>query len=243
MGVFYIPKVGSSARRIAVLNVKGGCGKSMIATNLASYYARTGFSTALMDFDPQGSAIRWLSLRDPDRAPVHGIDGSRRSSGVTRSWHMRMPPGTERVVIDSPAGVRGCELGELVRQTDLIVIPVLPSDADIHSTTGFIAELLLDARVRASGTRVAVVANRVRQNTRIFRSLQRFLNRLEFPFVAAFRDSQKYVRAAEQGMGIHEMQVQSRVRKELAQWANLVAWIENGMLHDDVVHAVAARHR
>lgn len=241
MGVFYIPNVAASARRITVLNAKGGCGKSLISTNLTAYYASTGFNTALIDFDPQGSAIRWLSLRDRDRAPVHGVDGSRRAPGVTRSWHMQLPPETERVVIDPPAGVRGCELGELVRQVDLIVIPVLPSDADIHATTGFIAELLLDARVRASGARVAVVANRVRKGAHIFRSLERFLNRLEFPFVASFRDTQKYVQAAELGIGIHELHTRERMQSELAQWAKLVSWLEDGVPRPAARPAIAGR--
>ena len=226
-----------------MLNAKGGCGKSLVSTNLSSYYANAGFNTALIDFDPQGSALRWLSLRSRERAIVHGINGSRPSRGTTRTFQMRLPPETQRVVIDTPAGVRGCELGELVRQTDLIVIPVLPSDADIHATTGFIAELLLDARVRANGTRVAVVANRVRENTRIFHALQRFLNRLEFPFVAAFRDKQQYVQAAEMGMGIHEMQTRARVRHETAQWKCLVDWLESGAVPAPAVRALARGQR
>jgi len=60
-------------QRILVLNAKGGCGKTTLATNLAGYYAARGEVTALLDYDPQGSAMKWLSLRDRERPAIHGI--------------------------------------------------------------------------------------------------------------------------------------------------------------------------
>ncbi len=226
MSIYYIPVASANTFKVAVLNSKGGCGKSMVATNLSCWYAVEGLDTALIDFDPQGSALRWLTLR-PSRHPnVHGISGGHRAKTVTRSWQMRLPSETQRVVIDTPAGVRGFELGELIRQCDVIVIPVLPSDADIHAGAGFIADLLLDARIRSAGTRVVVVANRIKSNTRIYASLQRFLDRLEFPFVAQFSDTQTYVQAAQQGLGLCEMRADAMVQREIAQWQRLLASIE-----------------
>jgi len=229
MSIYYIPGAAASMFKVSVLNSKGGCGKSMLASNLASHYAVQGFETALIDFDPQGSALRWLSQRPSKSPTIHGVNGGQRSSRVTRSWQMQLPRETQRVVIDTPAGVRGFELGELLRQTDVIVIPVLPSDADIHAGAGFIADLLLDARIRSAGTRVFVVANRVKTNTRIYASLQRFLNRLDFPLAAQFSDSQTYVQAAQQGLGIREMRRDALVQRELAQWRRLLEALEGNV--------------
>jgi len=226
MSIYYIPGAAASIFKVAVLNSKGGCGKSMLASNLASWYTVEGYDTALIDFDPQGSALRWLSLRDSERPTIHGVNGGNRSNSVTRSWQMRLPRETQRVVIDTPAGVRGFELGELIRQCEVIVIPVLPSDADIHAGAGFIADLLLDARIRSAGTRVVVVANRVKANTRIYTALRRFLERLDFPFIARFSDSQTYVQAAQQGLGICEMRSDALVQRELRQWRWLLASLE-----------------
>jgi chromosome partitioning protein len=227
MGLYSIPNLSPATRRVMILNWKGGCGKSMIATNLAGYYAVQGRRTALIDHDPQGTSIRWLKLRNGDRPIIHGVNASQRASQVTRSFLMRVPPGTERVVIDTPAGVRGYDLQELVRQSDRIIIPVLPSDADIHAAAGFIGELLLDAKVRTTGAKVGVVANRVRENTRIYRALLKFLAQLDFPLITAFRDTQNYIHAAEQGLCIHEIQPASRVQRDLGHWSRLVGWIES----------------
>lgn len=226
MSIYHIPGAAASMFKVAVLNSKGGCGKSMLASNLSSCYAVTGFETALIDFDPQGSALRWLSQRPSKSPTIHGVNGGQRSSSVTRSWQMQLPRETQRVVIDTPAGVRGFELGEFLRQCDVIVIPVLPSDADIHAGAGFIADLLLDARIRSAGTRVFVAANRVKANTRIYAALQRFLDRLDFPLAAQFSDSQTYVQAAQQGLGICEMRQDALVQRELAQWRRLLASLE-----------------
>ena len=53
-------------KRIVVLNPKGGSGKTTLAINLASYYASCQQKPVLMDFDPQGSSLRWVRKRPPE---------------------------------------------------------------------------------------------------------------------------------------------------------------------------------
>ena len=59
--------------KIVILNPKGGCGKSTLATNLAACYAQRGMATAIMDFDPQGSTTAWLNRRPADLPTIHGV--------------------------------------------------------------------------------------------------------------------------------------------------------------------------
>lgn len=213
-------------RRIIVLNSKGGCGKTTIATNLASYYASRDLTTALLDYDPQASSIRWLSARSDEYRAIHGVEAYQRARGdVTRTWQLRVPQGTERVVIDAPAGIIGQTLVEYVSQVDVILIPVLPSPIDIHAASRFIQDLLLVGKVRTRDIRLGVVANRVKANTLIFQALERFLTSLRFPFVARLRDTQYYGRAAEQGIGIHDLE-EPRVERDKEQWADLLDWLE-----------------
>jgi chromosome partitioning protein len=211
-------------QRILVLNPKGGSGKTTLATNLVSYFASTGDHPLLTDSDPQGSSMRWLKKRQPEQAPIHGIAAYERSMRMTRAWQMRTPSDAAHVVVDTPAALVAQDMPELTRSCDVIVVPVLPSDIDIHAFSKCIADLLLIAKVRRDEHRIAVVANRVKRNTLIFQSLMRFLDTLRIPVIATLRDSQNYVRAAELGVGIHEMKPQL-VEQDLADWEPLLAWL------------------
>ncbi len=215
-----------SVRRVLVVNAKGGCGKTTIATNLASYYASQGQHAALLDYDPQGSSMQWLALRADEHQAIHGVAAFRKpTSGMTRSWQMRLPAETERLILDAPAGIHGMPLIDMVRESDTIIVPVLPSPIDIHAASHFIKDLLLVAKVRSRSIRVGVVANRVRKETRVFQSLQRFLDSLNIPFVTHLRDTQNYVRSSEEGLGIHEWQGY-KIRHDRQQWDKLIRWIE-----------------
>jgi hypothetical protein len=70
-----------------------------------------------------------------------------------------------------------------------------------------------------------VVANRVKRNTLIYQSLMRFLETLRIPVIATLRDSQNYVRAAELGLGLHEMK-RYLVEQDLADWEPMLAWLK-----------------
>lgn len=214
--------------RIVVLNPKGGSGKTTVATNLSAHYATQGRATVLLDEDPQGSASRWLSKRPASAAPIHGISSGNPQPGVTRAFAMRIPPETERLVVDSAAALADHQLVELTRNADKILVPVMPSDIDIHAATRCIANLLLKAKIDRHDNRLAIVANRVKPNTRVFRSLAKFLGSLEIPVAAVLRDTQCYIHSVEAGLGVHELKgVQ---RRDLHQWEPLIDWLERGTI-------------
>lgn len=211
-------------RRVVVLNPKGGSGKTTLAVNTAGYFAYSGFQTVLMDCDPQGSSTRWLRKRKPNQPPIHGIATFEKDSRTTRSWQLRIPDGTERIVVDTPAAIPAQDLPGYLQDADKIIVPVLPSDIDLHACSRCIADLLLVGKIKREDNRIGVVANRVRKNTLVYQSLMRFLDQLRIPIVATIRDSQNYVRSAELGVSVHEMKSYI-VRDDLAQWETLIAWI------------------
>jgi chromosome partitioning protein len=96
---------------------------------------------------------------------------------------------------------------------------------DIHAASRCIADLLLVAKVDRRDRKLAVVANRTRKNTRSFSKLMRFLDSLGIPIIAVLRDSQNFVHAAEQGLGLCEMQP-SRVKADLAEMEKIVTWLD-----------------
>jgi chromosome partitioning protein len=215
-------------RKILILNPKGGSGKTTLAMNLAGYFAAIGRPVALMDFDPQGSSIRWIRKRGPARPPVHGIAAYELKMGMTRSFQLRVPVDIRYLIVDTPAAMTTAQLTEFTPGAHAILVPVLPSAIDIHAASRLIADLLLVAKVSRRMGRLGVVANRVRENTLGFRKLMAFLDRLQIPIIGALRDSQNYVRAAEEGSSIHEM-LASRVKKDLASWLPLTSWLEMRM--------------
>jgi chromosome partitioning protein len=212
-------------QRILVLNPKGGSGKTTIATNLASYFACQGDRPLLQDNDPQASSSRWLKKRKADQPFIYGIAAFERNAGVTRAWQMRIPPDAGHVIVDTPAAVPAQEMPDMTKTADAIIVPVLPSDIDIHACSKCIADLLLIAKVRRDEYRIGVVANRVKRNTVIYQSLMRFLESLRIPVIATLRDSQNYVRAAEQGVGLHEMK-RHVVEQDLEDWQPMLAWLK-----------------
>jgi chromosome partitioning protein len=211
--------------KIVILNPKGGCGKSTLATNLAAAYAHRGPTPAIMDYDPQGSTMGWLDRRPDDLPAIHGIAAYKRTMQATRSWQLRVPNETVNLLIDSPASVDHDDLRELTRDSTSILVPVLPSSMDIHAASRCIADLLLVAKIDRRDRKLAVVANRTRKNTKSFAKLMRFLDSLGIPIVAVLRDSQNFVHAAEQGVGLCEMQP-SRVKKDVEQIEKIVAWLD-----------------
>lgn len=223
---------------ILVINSKGGCGKSTISANLASYYACSGTRTALIDYDPQGSTMHWLSARPGHLPRIHGIHASKPRNGLTRVWQMTVPADIERVIIDAPAGVCGPKLQEMINRTDTILVPVAPSSIDIHATSAFVRDLLLLGKIRRSGIRLGVIANRVRRNAPQYEPLKRFLSSLGIPFVTSLTDSDTYIAAAEQGLGIYEMN-KEETQYEREQWLPLIRWLsapaqDTEMEHEDL---------
>ncbi|MFQ6004444.1 MAG: ParA family protein [Woeseia sp.] len=211
--------------KIVILNPKGGCGKTTLATNLASYYALRGPPPTLIDNDPNGYTMRWLEKRPRNRCEIHGIATYKSSMHVTRSWQLRIPNDTTTVIIDTPAALTPPDIHELAYDANSILIPVLPSAIDIRYATKFIADLLLVTQIDRRDRQLAVIANRTRQNTHSLTKLMRFLTSLEIPIIAVLRDSQNYVRAADLGMGIYEMP-QHRVKRDTEQMDLIINWLD-----------------
>ena len=213
-------------QRITVINVKGGCGKTTIATNLASAYAKLDVKTALLDYDNQASSMRWLESRPPEASKIHGISAYRSNrSGITRSWQLTPPENTERIIIDTPPGLKGLELIDQLRDSDTILVPVLPSSIDIHATTDFIRDLHMIVKLCPVNTRLFIICNRVKANTLAATMLEQFLQTLDIPVIAWLRETQNYITAAEQGLGVHELDLRIN-QKDIAAWRQIMQLIE-----------------
>lgn len=206
-------------RHILVMNAKGGCGKSTVATNLASYYASNGHSVALADFDPQRSSLDWATIRPVGLPPVHAIaafeDGLR-----------SLPRNADYVIIDAPARSHGTELTELVGRAETIIVPVLPSPIDMIASQRLVQELRDVGKVSRREARIGVVGNRVREQTLIFDRLDQYLSHLRVPYLTALRDAQNYIRAYSRGIGIFELP-EYLAWSDRQQWDPIIEWLDS----------------
>lgn len=202
---------------VAVVNPKGGVGKTTLATNLAGYYASSHQKTMLGDFDRQQSAKYWLKLRPNGVAPIETWDIT---SDVARP-----PKGVTHVVLDTPAQINGKRLTDIVRVADRILVPLQPSMFDVMATQQFLEELKGEFK---NGKRfedtVGIVGMRVDTRTRAAEQLARFVNSLGLPVAGYLRDTQNYVHLAAHGLTLFDVPA-PRVEKDRQTWDSLLAWV------------------
>ena len=218
-------------RKIMVLNTKGGSGKTMLATNIAAYYAKEGRKVALADLDEQASSLAWLESRPEGLPRITGISGKEGS--------VRAPRDTEILIFDTPAASYGKDMGALVRRAQTIIIPVQPSATDMRAAGKFVQDLLEVGKVTRREVRLALVANRLRQKgaleSLLFsirmgddanRTLTDFLERLKIPLIAKLEDSETYMEADAQGKGIFELRDMKAVQQQIL-WRPLLEWLDS----------------
>jgi len=201
---------------VVIANPKGGVGKSTLATNVAGYWANRGHPVMLGDVDRQQSSRLWLGLRPEAARPIASWD-------VQSGFIVRPPKGTTHVVLDTPAGLRGLQLADVLRQADRVLVPLQPSIFDIYATREFIDELT-ELRGRRA-LEIGLVGMRVDERTLAAEQLRQFMADLGLPVLATLRPTQNYVHLAARGLTLFDI-AQGRVQRDLAQWQDLCRWLD-----------------
>lgn len=211
-------------RTILVLNPKGGCGKSTLATNIAAHFALHGKRVALADCDPQGSSRDWLSARPQSAAHIDSV--------ALDDGKLQIGSHTEVLVLDSPAGIHNKKLVNITRAAQTVVIPVMPSPIDIRAAEKFLHDLVKLRNKINRKIKIATVANRVREDTIVAAKLEYYLEHLQLPdgkkipFMTMLRASQNYINAAESGLSIFEL-APSKTYYDREQWEPLLSWLSS----------------
>ena len=201
---------------IVVANPKGGVGKTTLATHIAGYFAAQGRAVMLGDVDRQQSSRTWLSLRPAGLPRISAWD-------VAHDEIVRPPKGTTHVVLDTPAGLHGKRLDEVMKLADKVVVPLQPSIFDIHATHDFIRQLL--AHRRGDKVRLGIVGMRTREGTISTDQLRSFLGGIDLPLLGFVRDTQNYVHLAAHGLTLWDV-ASSRFERDIEQWQPLIAWLD-----------------
>ena len=201
-------------KTILIANPKGGAGKTTLTTNLAGYLAARGETVFLWDLDRQKSALHWLSLRPAHLPAIQRLDNAKHK------------PDKGVLVLDSPAGLHGDKLADLVKRVEQVIVPIVPSSFDFAATRTFLDELLEEKAVRKGKAFVAIVGMRVDARTRAAEKLDEFLAPIDLPVLTHLRDTQNYVTAAFEGKSIFDM-APWIVAQDLTQWQPIAKWLEH----------------
>ncbi|MDJ0654857.1 MAG: AAA family ATPase [Xanthomonadales bacterium] len=202
-------------RKITVLNPKGGCGKTTVATGLASWLASIDYSVGLADLDPQQSSNDWLDMRPEEYPTIEKVGKGKKSPGDI-----------DFLIVDAPAAISGAPLSNLVRSTETILVPMLPSPIDMRAGYRFLEHLFGFKQVADGKTKVGLVANRVNERTLVYKELVGFLGHYKAPFVAHLRESMNYIRAFEQGLGVGDLPYY-RAWKDWEEWESMEKWVKS----------------
>jgi chromosome partitioning protein len=201
---------------IAVVNRKGGSGKSTVAAHLAAWYAHKGNAVMLGDVDRQQSTRSWLRRRDESLPAI--------APWTVDQNILRVPTGITHVVLDTPGGMHGFDLARMVMFADAIVMPVCGSSFDRESAAACHAELMALPRVATGRCKLACIGMRIDARTRATQVLQDWAADLKLPFLGILRETQLYVQCLERGMTIFDLPSQ-RAAADVQQWQPILDWL------------------
>jgi chromosome partitioning protein len=202
---------------IVVANPKGGVGKTTLSTNIAGYLASRGHAVMLGDVDRQQSARAWVKQRPPGLPPIASWE-------VSHNHIVRPPKGTTHLVLDTPAGLHGDRLNEVMKLATHVLVPLQPSIFDIRATHDFIAQLV--NHKRSSKFLLATVGMRTREGTIATDQLRAYLGHADVPMLGFVRDTQNYVHLAAHGRTLWDV-APARFERDLEQWKPITAWLDS----------------
>jgi chromosome partitioning protein len=210
----------------AVINRKGGVGKSTVATHIASYLAGQGASVMLGDVDRQQSSRLWLNLRPASRPTIQGWTVDERNFA-------RPPAGTRHIVLDTPSGFHGIGLMKVAMYADAILMPSSNSVFDRNAALECLHELRGVARIASGKCALACLGMRIDKRTQNARELERWAEENTLAYLGAIKAAQAYSRCMEQGLTLFDFPLE-KSGDYLLEWAGVIGWI-NEVIHQTPV--------
>lgn len=213
-------------QKILIASSKGGSGKTTVATNLAVALARAGRKVWLIDTDSQASCRDWASVRADHRPPIPVMSSPDLGHGAGQGWSLSIPPDTEVLLIDTPAGLRRDQIAEYLRRADTVLVPLVPSAIDLRASMVFLNELKQASAVRSGAVRVGLLGNRAKARTVASRDFIDQSSSLPFPLISCLRDSQAYVYAGALGRSLFDFPG-AALAAAREEWQPVLDWLAN----------------
>jgi chromosome partitioning protein len=195
-------------RLIALASLKGGCGKSTLAFNLAAGLARSE-KVGLVDADPQGAVMHWMDWAEdrsddevlPEVCAI-GDDPFETLADMSRRF--------SRVIVDCPPSLDMDLTGQILEKVDIVLIPILPSPLDLWAGASTV-EAVQQARERNPKLRARLVLNQLEPASALSRAMSEALGSLDIPTLGCMvRRRAAYRTAAVEGVSVYQLGARGR---------------------------------
>ena len=209
---------------ISILNIKGGVGKTTVATNLAVGIAKTGKSVLVVDTDTQGSAVAWRGERDDAKTQVTVISLS--SAAALRKQIIDFRESFDCVIIDGSPHVDALAAVSIAA-SNLVILPVGPSPLDIWATSKMVTQIE-DAQVINPHIQASFLINKFSQVTLLSKETKEVLEEFSIPvFNTTLGSRVAYADTITQGMSVLEWpdrKAKDEVRSFVNEVLGLISW-------------------
>jgi chromosome partitioning protein len=200
---------------IAVLNQKGGAGKTTIATNLAHALQLDGHKVILVDSDPQGSARDWNAASDGALVKVIGMDRSTLAKDI-----LAVVDNHDFIIIDGAPQIADLAIAA-IKCADMILIPVQPSPYDIWACEDLVEIIKARQEITDGKPKAAFVISRVIKNTQLGKEIREALEGYELPVFKNFTTQRViYAKSASTGSTVLSSEMKEEASNEIRAIAN-----------------------
>ena len=195
---------------VAILNQKGGAGKTTLSTNLARALQLAGDSVLLVDSDPQGSARDWNAAGKGELLPVVGLDRSTLAKDIQAIQHNQ-----DWLIIDGAPQIAELAVAA-IKCADLILIPVQPSPYDVWACEDLVDIIKTRQEVTNGKPKAAFVISRVIKNTQLSKEIGEALEGYGLPVFKHFTSQRViYPKSAATGSTVLDADTSSEAATEI----------------------------